>query len=109
LAIDAAAHGDIGPLRQEVAKLDLRYRRYVNLPRLKRGQHFKKRPPFDARQYWLEEARKELPRVRAIWKKHYSKTYRPAGQIGAVDIVAARWGVAAGALRLSRKRTRRHR
>ena len=59
LAIDAAAHGNIGPLRQEVAKVDPRYRRYVNLPRLKRGQHFKKRPPFDARQYWLEEARKD--------------------------------------------------
>jgi hypothetical protein len=112
--LDAAEHGDIAPLRQEVAKLDPRYGRFVNLPRLHRGQHFKNRPPpthdLTTPHGRLKEALHERPLIRAIWKQHYDgKVNRPKGQLTADEILAARWDLTPEEIRrgrLSRRRLR---
>ena len=111
--IDAAEHGDIEPLRKEVEKIDSRYGRFVNVPRLRRGRHFKKKPPpaDDLRTPHgrLQEARHEWPLVPAIWKEHYGKVRRPEGQLTAVEILAARWDLTVEEIRrgrLSRKQTK---
>jgi hypothetical protein len=112
--INVAEHGNVDPLRTELRKIDPRYGRFVNLPPLKRGQHFKKRPPTDpmAPQYRLEEALFEKPLILKLWKKRYGKRNRRRGQITADDILAERWDLTTEEVlngRLSRKRTARAR
>jgi hypothetical protein len=111
LLINAAERGDIKPLRKEVEKIDSRYGRFVNLPRLRRGRHFKKKPPptDDLRTPHgrLQEARHEWLLVPAIWKEHYGQVRRRVGQLTAVEILAERWGLTDEEIRrnrLSRKR-----
>jgi len=91
LALQQAEQGNLEPLR----KLHPGLARFINKPLLKRGEHFGKKLSDDpvALRCRLEEALAELPRVRAIWKKHYGKTNRQGGQLTAEEIVAARWGL----------------
>ena len=62
LALEEAERGNIEPLR----KLFPRYARFINLPSLKRGQHFKKQIKHDplTDQHRLEEAVAECPTSR---------------------------------------------
>jgi hypothetical protein len=106
-ALQQAEQGNPEPLRKQYPRLA----RFINPPRLKRGEHFKK-PPTDhlAPHCRLKEALFELPRVRAFWKKHYGKTNRPEGQLTAEEIVAERWGLDEDEIyrrRISRKRLKR--
>ena len=108
LALQQAEQGNLEPLRKQYPRLA----RFINLPRLKRGEHFKKKPPTDhlAPHCRLEEALFELPRVRAFWKKHYRKTNRPKGQLTAEEIVAERWDLDEEEVyrrRISRERLKR--
>jgi hypothetical protein len=90
LALQQAEQGNLEPLRKQHPRLA----RFLNLPRLKRGEHFAKKPSTDAPHWRLKEALFELKRVRDLWKKHYDgKTNRPKGQLTAEEIVAERWGL----------------
>ena len=107
-ALQQAEQGNLEPLRKQYPGLA----RFINRPRLKRGEHFKKKPPTDhlTPHDRLKEALFELPRVRAFWKKHYGKTNRPQGQLTAEEIVAERWGLAEEEIykrRISRKRLKK--
>jgi hypothetical protein len=107
-ALQEAEQGNVEPLRKQHPSLA----RFINRPRLKRGKHFKKKPPTDrlTPHDRLKEALFELPRVRAFWKKHYGKTNRPQGQLTAEEIVAERWGLAEEEIykrRISRKRLKK--
>jgi hypothetical protein len=108
LALQQAEQGNLEPLR----KRNPRLARFINLPPLKRGEHFKKKPPTDhlAPHCRLEEALFELKCVHALWKKHYGKTNRPQGQLRAEEIVAERRGLDADEVhkrRISRERLKR--
>jgi hypothetical protein len=108
LALQQAEQGNLEPLRKQYPRLA----RFINLPRLKRGEHFKKKPPTDhlTPHCRLEEALFELPRVRAFWEKHYGKTNRPSGQLTAEEIVAERWDLDEEEVyrrRISRERLKR--
>jgi hypothetical protein len=108
LALQQAGQGNLEPLRKQHPRLA----RFINLPRLKRGEHFKKKPPTGhlTPHCRLEEALFELPRVRAFWKEHYGKTNRPKGQLTAEEIVAERWGLDEEEVyrrRISRERLKR--
>jgi hypothetical protein len=108
LALQEAEQGNLEPLRKQYPRLA----RFINRPPLKRGEHFKKKPPTDhlAPHCRLEEALFELPRVRAFWKKHYGKTNRPKGQLTAEEIVAERWDLDEEEVykrRISRERLKR--
>ena len=109
LAREQAEQGNLEPLRKQYPELV----QFLNRPRRKRGQRFKKKPPTDhlrALHCRLEEARSELPRIRAFWKKHYGKTNRPKGQLTAEEIVAERWDLDEEEVyrrRISRERLKR--
>jgi hypothetical protein len=109
LAREQAEQGNLEPLRKQYPELV----QFLNRPRRKRGQRFKKKPPTDhlrALHCRLEEALSELPLIRDFWKKHYGKTNRPAGQLTAEEIVAERWNLNLAEVnrkRISRKRLKR--
>jgi hypothetical protein len=107
-ALQQAEQRNLEPLRKQYPRLA----RFINLPRLKPGEHFKKKPPTDhlTPHCRLKEALFELPRVRALWKKHYGKTNRPKGQLTAEEIVAERWDLDEEEVyrrRISRERLKR--
>jgi hypothetical protein len=84
VAVQAAEECDLEPLRRQFPK----HARFINPPKLKRGEHFK-----DATEVWLQRALEDVPRIRAIWKKHYGKTNRPRGELTAEEIAAERWNL----------------
>jgi hypothetical protein len=104
----AAESDDVETLR----RLNPRLFRFINLPPLKRGQHFKKKiDDMLSPQHRLKEALAELPRITAIWAKNYDgKKNRPQGQLTAAEIAAGRWSLTADEVRkrrLSRKRLKK--
>jgi hypothetical protein len=109
LALEQAEQGNLEPLRKQYPG----HAQFINRPRRKRGQRFKKKPPPDhlrALHCRLEEALSELPLIRDFWKKHYGKTNRPEGQLTAEEIVAERWNLNLAEVsrkRISRKRLKR--
>jgi hypothetical protein len=90
-AIAEADCGNIEPLR----KLHPALVKFLCLPKLKRGQHFK---PFGGQ--WDEEVRvrcalADIPRIKAIWKAN-GFSYR---RNTAIEIAAERWKVSVNAVR----------
>jgi hypothetical protein len=110
LALQQAEQGNIEPLQKQVQKQDARLARFVNLPQLKRGEHFEK-PPHPAYDR-LEQALAELPSVRFLLKFCYEKTSCPKGQLTAEQILADRWDLDETEMRkrrISRARLKRER
>jgi hypothetical protein len=93
LAVQAAEERDLEPLRRQFPK----HARYINLPKLKRGNHFK-----DPTEVWLQRALEDVPRIRSIWKEHYGKTNRPQGELTAEEIAARRWNLTQDEIRKRR-------
>jgi hypothetical protein len=90
-AIAEADCGNMRPLRKLYPQLE----RFLQPPKLKRGQHLK---PFGGQ--WDEEARvrcalADLPRIKAIWKAN-GFSYR---RNTAIEIAAERWKVSVNAVR----------
>jgi hypothetical protein len=88
--IKAFECGDPEPLRRLLERHDPRLRQCINLPKRGVGERFKKRRALTEREIGLAQARRELPRIHAIWKKHYGKVYRPQNQLRATEILATR-------------------
>jgi hypothetical protein len=84
LALQAAEQGDIEPLR----RLHPHLAKFLHLPKLKHGTHFK-----DPAKIRLRNARADVQRIREIWQRDYGKTNRPRGQLTAEEIVAERWNL----------------
>ncbi len=113
-AVDAAEHGDIGPLQ----RLYPRLAPYLRLPRRRKGVKFQRpkeedRPWDHDNPYWryaiaeraarpsrgsprhlrLEAAVRDVPWIRKIWQKEYGKLQRKkdSGLVTAEQIAARRW------------------
>jgi hypothetical protein len=93
LALEEAESKNLEPLR----RLHPDHARFINRPPLaKRSDHFKKAINHDllTPEDRLQEALAELPRIRAIWKKHYpGRSNSRSGELTAAKIAAERWGL----------------
>jgi hypothetical protein len=80
---------DVATLR----RLNPQLAQFINLPRPGRGPRKKFiRDPLSA-ECRLEEATADVRSIRTIWKKYYSRSNRPRGELTAEKIAAARWGL----------------
>lgn len=86
-ALEEAENRNLEPLR----KLHPRIARFINLPTLGRGEHFKKTNL--TRRERLQAAVEEVKRVRAIWEEYYDRSNSPEGGPTAEQIAAERWGL----------------
>lgn len=93
VALQFAEGGDVEPLRKMFPK----HARFINLPKLKRGEHFK-----DATEVWLQRALEDVPRIRDIWREYFGKTNRPRGELTAEEIAARRWHLSSDEVRKRR-------
>jgi hypothetical protein len=108
LALRQAMQRNIEPLRKLVQKQNPGLARFINLPRLGRGEHFEK-PPHPARDR-LENALAELQDARTFLRSYYKLTGRPKGQLTAEQILAERWNLTEYEIRkrlISRARLKR--
>jgi hypothetical protein len=97
LALQQAEQRNIEPLRKQYPRLA----RFINLPRLGRGEHFEK-PPHPAYDR-LEQAVAELRRVRYLLNLFYeNKTGHPRGRLTAEQILAERWDLTENEIRKRR-------
>jgi hypothetical protein len=104
LALRQAEQGNIESLQKQNPGLA----RFINLPRLGRGEHFEK-PPHPARDR-LENALAELQDARTFLRSYYKLTGRPRGQLTAEQILAERWNLDEKEIRrrcISRSRLKR--
>lgn len=108
-AVDLAERGDIGPLREELAKLagDLRAAQFVNLPVLARGQRWRTDGRGSDSIAWAAE---DVDRIRALWRQHYKKKKRRSTDGWSAEAFAAKmWQISEDSIirhRKKRKRTR---
>jgi len=98
-AIDDAKHGNIQPLRRNYPHLAA----YLHLPKRKRGQRFHRQPLID----FVQVAANHVPRIYALWAKHYKKKKRSRDQMSAEDFAALLWNVEVNDVRNVRKQRRR--
>jgi hypothetical protein len=92
VALLAAKHGDVEPLRKLVQKQHPRWVRYINRPDGEpgrtQGDRFLPQEP-----EVIRRAIEDVERIRAVWQKHFpGKMNRPQGS-GAVDFAAALNGI----------------
>jgi hypothetical protein len=71
-AIAAADHGDIQPLREAVPRLA----RFLHLPKLHRGETFRRKQRPTKENNRLYTARLMTKRVQLLWLKYYGKKNR---------------------------------
>jgi hypothetical protein len=106
-AVDYAERGDIGLLREELAKLagDPRVARFVNLPTLARGERWRT----DGRARSLIAcAAEDVDRIRALWRQHYKKKKRRSTDGWSADVFAAKiWEIGEDSITRRRKKTER--
>jgi hypothetical protein len=82
--IAAAEHGDVGPLRKKFPLIA----RFINLPTLEDGKHWKSRKKFSR----ADAAAQDVRRIRAIWQQNFDgKKNRKDLQPTAKDIALERW------------------
>ena len=94
-AIELAEYGDVGLLRATLATLHPGIARFVNLPKLKRGEHW---PVHELSLDAVEDmdrvatAAGDVARIRMIWREHYGKRRRrPTDGWAAEKFAALRW------------------
>jgi hypothetical protein len=80
-AIEQAKRGNIYPLRDVYPDLAP----FLHPPKLKRGQRFQN----DVGYHPVQEAAKDVKRIRALWQKHYGRKNRPIGDPLAAERIAA--------------------
>jgi hypothetical protein len=97
-AIDQAEHGNIEPLRRHYPHLA----DYLHLPKRKRGYRFHPKPLVD----FVQTAANDVPRIHALWAKHYKKKKRRRGQMSAEEFAALLWDVDVNDVRNVRKQRR---
>jgi hypothetical protein len=88
LARIEAERGNLTPLRKRLPEWA---RKYINEPKLKKGQR-RSYPNSAFKHYAQSRFVDEIKRVRALWQQHYGRCNRPRGQVSAEEIVAERHG-----------------
>ena len=104
-ALEAAQRGNVEPLRNLYPQIA----RFINPPKLRRGEHFKKNNQpgsTDDPRLWLACAIEDAAQIRAISQSHYGRKNRPRGEATAEKIAADRWDLTEDEVRKKRPAAR---